>query len=353
MSKTVLLKATLDVGMPGPEHFEIVQSPVPAVGDGLLVELHAISADPYMRGQMRSTGGYKAGKPMAGFVSGRVLESKLPEWKAGDLFGGNLPYVSVQAVSAAQLQASPFRRLTELVSEKELGLGIGALGMPGATAYGGLIGILRPKTGDTIWVSGAAGAVGGMVGMIAKNVYGCTVIGSAGGPEKCNLVTKKFGFDHCIDYKTCNSTKDFIKAIRKVSPKGIDMYFENVGGMHFEAAMSCLRPNGRVAVCGAIAGYNDAKPTPEKIHITNLIYNLQRVEGFTCEPWLVGGRDDFLGDMAKWIKEGKVKVEETFFDGIESFGTAFQSLFVGGNTGKVVLRVGPQYGGGSTPSARL
>lgn len=211
--------------------------------------------------------------------------------------------------------------------------------MPGSTAYGGLIDILRPKKGETVWVSGAAGAVGGMVGMLAKNVFGCRVIGSAGGPEKCKMVVEKFGFDECVDYKACRSTKELIMALRKVSPKGIDMYFENVGGMHFEAAMSCLRPKGRVAVCGVISGYNDAKLPPNKVNLGNMIYTGQRIEGFECSPWLLGKRGNFLQDMAKWVQEGKVTIQETRFEGLESFGSAFRALFVGGNTGKVVVRV--------------
>mmetsp|Transcript_57878 Transcript_57878/g.134843 ORF Transcript_57878/g.134843 Transcript_57878/m.134843 type:complete len:348 (-) Transcript_57878:346-1389(-) len=347
MAKTVVLKVNLDEGLPGPEHFEIVGSPLPKIGDGLLVQLLALSPDPYMRGRIRSGGDFKAGRPMAGFVSGKVLESKLPEWEAGDLFGGMLPFTTVQAVSAASLRANPFRKLTGLLTESEIGLGIGVLGMPGATAYGGFIGVLRPAAGETLWVSGAAGAVGSMVGMIAKKVYGCKVIGSAGGPEKCRLVVEKFGFDHCIDYKRCSRTRDLVTELHRVAPGGIDMYFENVGGIHFEAAMTCLRARGRVAVCGAISGYNDAVPTPNKIHITNMIYSFQRIEGFTCGPWLSGKEGNFLSDMAGWVREGKVKVEETMFEGLESFGQAFQSLFVGANTGKVVVRTG------GIPSARL
>lgn len=211
------------------------------------------------------------------------------------------------------------------------------MGMPGATAYGGLIDVLRPNHGETIWVSGAGGAVGSMVGQIAKNVYGCTVIGSAGGPEKCEYVCEAFGFDHCVDYKTCSKTKDLIVALRKVAPDGIDMYFENVGGMHFEAAMSCLKIGGRVAVCGTISNYNDGRPPPTEIHISNMIYSGQRIEGFVCTPWLSGAQGNFLEDMAGWIKEGKVKVEETLFEGAETYGEGFQSLFTGGNYGKVVV----------------
>mmetsp|Transcript_37970 Transcript_37970/g.118468 ORF Transcript_37970/g.118468 Transcript_37970/m.118468 type:complete len:346 (+) Transcript_37970:72-1109(+) len=341
MAKTVILKTSLDEGIPGPEHFEVREVPLPRLGDGLLVQLLALSPDPYMRGRIRTGADFKPGGSMGGYVSGRVSESNLPDWKAGDLFGAMLPFTTVQAVSAAELKASQFRKLTGLISEADISLGVGALGMPGATAYGGFIGVLRPQVGETLWVSGAAGAVGSMVGMLAKHVYGCKVIGSAGGPEKCRLVMEKFGFDHCIDYKKCSRARDLITELRRVAPHGIDMYFENVGGIHFEAAMSCLQVRGRVAVCGAISGYNDARPSPNKIHITNMIYSFQRVEGFTAGPWLLGQEGEFLKDMATWVREGKLRVQETFFDGIESFGEAFKSLFVGGNTGKVVVRTAP------------
>ena len=226
--------------MPGPEHFEVVESAAPALGDGILVELLALSADPYMRGGLKEP--LRDGKPrtMAGYVSGRVLESAVSDWAAGDLFGASLPYADVQAISAEQLKRIQIWKLTGLIEEADISHGIGAMGMPGATAYGGLIDVLRPNQGDTIWVSGAGGAVGSMVGMIAKNVYGCTVIGSAGGPEKCAHVCKEFGFDHCVDYRACESTGDLVRALRSVMglgpgdmglEKGIDMYFENVGGV--------------------------------------------------------------------------------------------------------------------------
>jgi len=250
-----------------------------------------------------------------------------------------------QVISAEDLKQNPLRKLTGLVPEQHLSYGVGVLGMPGSTAYGGLIDILQPVRGQTLWVSGAAGAVGSMVGQIAKNVFGCTVIGSAGGPKKCALCKELFGFDAMVDYKECTSALDLVKALQNVAPKGIDMYFENVGGMHFEAAMSCLRRGGRVAICGAISVYNDGKPQPNTLHVTNMIYTQQRIEGFVCDPWLSGKRGAFLQDMAKWAKEGKVKVTETHFDGIGSFGEAFQALFTGGNVGKVVVDTKPPLAG--------
>jgi len=341
MSRSVVLVSHVDVGVPGPEHFQITDTPWPALpGGGLIVQLHVLSADPYMRRLLKPgmPDAWKLGEPISGFVSGEVLSSESKEWAVGELFGAVLPFTTVQAISSTMLRKAPLRRLTGLLQKEQLGRGIGALGMPGSTAYGGLIDVLQPKQGDVLWVSGAAGAVGSMVGQMAKHVFGCTVIGSAGGPKKCAMVIEEFGFDHCVDYKQCGTTKELIVALRKVAPNGIDCYFENVGGMHFEAAMSCLRPKGRVAVCGAISGYNDARPAPNKIHISNMIYSQQRIEGFVCTPWLSGEQGNFLEDMAGWTREGKVKVKETSFEGIECFGEAFQSLFVGGNMGKVVVK---------------
>lgn len=162
---------------PGPEHFEVTELATPALGDGILVELLTLSADPYMRGGLKMPLEGDKPRTMSGYVSGRVLESAVDGWAAGDLFGASLPYVDVQAISADQLKRLQIWKLTGLIGEADISHGIGAMGMPGATAYGGLIDVLRPNHGDTIWVSGAGGAVGSMVGQIAKNVYGCTVIG--------------------------------------------------------------------------------------------------------------------------------------------------------------------------------
>ena len=233
-------------------------------------------------------------------------------------------------------------KLSGKVTDTTISYGIGVLGMPGSTAYGGLIDILRPKQGETIFISAASGAVGSLVGLIAKNIFNCTVIGSCGGPQKCEIVTKELGFDHVIDYKlpeNC-SAEGLANSLKAVAPDGIDMYFENVGGIHFEAAMANLRAGGRVAVCGAISEYNQAAPPQLAIkNVANLIYKAQRVEGFLCVPWLYRQKGNFHEDMYQWLTEGKVVAKESFFDGIESWPTAFRALFTGENIGKVVVRV--------------
>lgn len=348
-SKAVHLKAYCDEGLVGPEHFEIRTTTVDpeSVKDGeIAVRVLAMSADPYLRSLVKSVNLFtgapaelKIGGIMSGFVAGKVLASKSANWSVGDLLGAHLPFATVQVVPEALVKAVPMWKLTGIVSEDDISQGIGALGMPGATAYGGFLDVLQPKEGQTLFVSGAAGAVGGMVGMIAKSVFKCKVIGSCGGPEKCDFVKKEFGFDHAIDYKTIPDADALKKALKEVAPEGIDMYFDNVGGMHFVAAFNSLRPYGRIAVCGGISQYSTSKPEQLAINPLQMIYTFQRVEGFVSQPWLTGQRGTFLKDMGAWVKEGKVRVQETVFEGIEQWPEAFRSLFTGANTGKVVVRV--------------
>ena len=347
-SKNLHLKESIDFGLAGPENFEIKETSISSddlVDGDVLVQVLAISADPYLRNSIKKTAGAmnagtnKQGEIMQGFVSGKVLRSNNPAWVEGDFFGAHSHFSTVQIVSKAA--ANGFWKLTDLIEgEHQISLGIGMLGMPGSTAYGGLLDVLKVKAGETIFVSAAAGAVGGLVGMIAKNVYGCKVIGSCGGPAKCALIKEKYGFDHAIDYKTVKDAAALIAALKEVAPDGIDMYFESVGGMHFEAAFASLRTGGRIAVCGEIAEYSAEHPNLSSISLMNMIYTNQRIEGYLCGPWLRRERGDFVTDIARWIKEGKVSLqEESVTNGIENWPAAFNSLFTGANVGKVVVRV--------------
>lgn len=278
---------------------------------------------------------------MAGFVAGKVLASLNDSWKENDLFGGNLPFSTIQNLSKEALTTTLLWKLTDLIDESQISLGIGILGMPGATAYGGLVDTLRPSIskGEVLFVSGAAGAVGSMVGMIAKHVYGCRVIGSCGSEEKGRLIVDKFGFDRFINYKDHGTASELTAALKDAAPEGIDMYFENVGGIHFEAAMNCLRPRGRVAICGQISEYNHAAPAPCVFYPLRMIYSSQRIEGFVSTTWLRDPESAWLAAMHDWWKEGKVMPEETLFAGIEHWPEGFLSLFRGANTGKVVVLV--------------
>eukprot|EP00164_Ancoracysta_twista_P000567 GFYU01000751.1.p1 GENE.GFYU01000751.1~~GFYU01000751.1.p1 ORF type:complete len:350 (+),score=114.14 GFYU01000751.1:59-1108(+) len=344
VSKTVVFIDAFE-GVPGPEHFRIEEKPAPKVEDladgDIIVEVKAISADPYLRGRLRSssTDPRKAGSPMDGFVSGKVIASKTDAWAVGDLFGAALPFTTVQHIPAAHLSKVLIWKLTGIVEESNISHGIGILGMPGSTAYGGLIDILRPEEGQTIWVSAASGAVGSLVGQIAKKIYKCKVIGTAGGEEKCKILKEKFGFDVAIDYRKYSTAESLAAAVKEHAPKGIDMYFENVGGISFDAAFSILGHGGRIAVCGGISQYNEKESVKNSINPLQMIYTAQRVEGFVCHPWLTGKKGNFLKDMAKWYADGTFVVEETFFDGVENWPNAFTALFTGANVGKVVVKV--------------
>lgn len=355
-TKTVWLKAPLDEGCPGPEHFEIRTKNIrtDALNDGeLILKVMVMSADPYLRGQIKSknplTSSKNATEPpkaraMRGFVAGKIMRSKNKEWVVGDYMGAALEFSTVQRLSEEDLKKTVSWKLTGMVTDETISLGVGVLGMPGSTAYGGLIDVLRPIKGQTLFVSAASGAVGSIVGQIGKNVFGLTTIGSCGGPEKAVYIKKKFGFDASIDYKKLTGShekrvEDLTAELKRCAPEGIDMYFENVGGVFFESALAALRPHGRIAVCGCISGYNAKERPMSKLYIGQMIYTFQRIEGFVCSPWLRGERGNFLKDMGKWVKEGKVNAEETFFEGIESWPLAFQSLFTGKKRGKVVVRI--------------
>eukprot|EP00592_Proboscia_alata_P009458 CAMPEP_0194361478 /NCGR_PEP_ID=MMETSP0174-20130528/9062_1 /TAXON_ID=216777 /ORGANISM="Proboscia alata, Strain PI-D3" /LENGTH=381 /DNA_ID=CAMNT_0039133707 /DNA_START=32 /DNA_END=1177 /DNA_ORIENTATION=- len=356
VAKTVRLIDYLDEGVPGPEHFTIGEGPVPTLtldGDGdILIQVVAMSADPYLRVGIKPGGGKNPGDAMNGFVSGFVLASNSEKWIPGDFVGAATDFTNIQVLTKAAQAKTMIWKLTGFLDAEHLSYGVGILGMPGSTAYGGLIDVLKPNKGETLFVSAACGAVGGLVGQIAKTQYNCNVVGSCGGDEKGAIILDKFKFDHHVDYKKCDDEAALAAALKAAAPDGIDMYFENVGGMHFEVAMSALRPKGRIAVCGCIANYNNSSANADgqqtspggavfnRINIGAMIYSAQRIEGFVCMPWLTGQKGNFLSDMAKWLHEGAFAVpEETHFQGIENWAAGFQSLFTGANKGKVVIMV--------------
>jgi NADPH-dependent curcumin reductase CurA len=344
LSKSLILVQNQDEGLPESTTFRIDINEVnidnlknSLLPNQLLVQLLVASADPYLRGQIKSTGSFKAGQVMQCFVAGKVLHSTHNDWIEGDLFGANLPVTSIQVISPQS--TGMLWKLTSYLDEEHISQGVGVLGMPGSTAYAGIEGILRPNQNETIFISAASGAVGGLSGMIAKHKYNCKVIGSAGGEEKCALVTSAFKYDHCINYKNANNADELTAMLKEVAPEGIDMYFENVGGMHFEAAMRTLRVKGRVAVCGQIAEYNKKEITYTPVNIMGMIYTQQRIEGFLCFDWLVGKKGKFLEEMSGWLKEGLLHVQESHYEGLEKWPEAFHDLFTGKNLGKVVVHI--------------
>lgn len=319
---------------PDDQHFELVEQAIEPLKDGqILVENHVMSVDPYMRGRMRDTKSYvppfQVGQPLEGGAVGQVVESKHSQYKTGDFvlhsFGWR-NFATIEVGKDPQLMP---------VDPKlaPIGAYLGVLGMPGLTAYSGILRLGELKADDTVFVSAAAGAVGSVVGQIAR-IKGATVIGSAGGNEKCQYLQKELGFHHTIDYRSEN----LFDALKQHAPKGVDIYFDNVGGSHLEAAISAMNLHGRIVICGMIAQYNDPKANTGPKNMIEIIPKRLTIKGL-----LVMDHYDLLGkfieDMAGWIQQGELKYQETVFEGIVQAPKAFQGLFTGGNTGKMLVRL--------------
>ncbi len=318
--------------MVGPEHFDYVEEPVPELADGqVLVKTAYISLDPAMRGWMAEGRSYippvQIGEVMRAGTVGEVVESKGQKLAVGDRVTG---WLGVQEYAVCD-ENTVFK-----VDAGEIPLTtfLGALGMPGVTAYFGLLDVGAAKEGETVVVSGAAGAVGSVVGQIAK-IKGCRVVGIAGGPEKCAWIVDELGFDAAIDYKN----EDVGEALRKHCPEGIDVYFDNVGGEILDAALARLARGARVVICGAISQYNNMTSMRGPSNYMSLLVNRARMEGFVVIDYM-GRAPEAVGEMAGWIAEGKLVAREDVVEGFESFPEALQKLFRGENVGKLVLKVG-------------
>jgi NADPH-dependent curcumin reductase CurA len=232
---------------------------------------------------------------------------------------------------AFRAPAERVQQLGDLAASPSAYLGI--MGMPGMTAYTGLLAAASLKDGETVFVSGAAGAVGSVAGQIAK-VKRCRVVGSAGSPEKVRWLMDDLGFDHAFDYRDA----DLRAELRKGAPEGLDVYFDNVGGDHLQAAIGCMREFGRIALCGAISMYNDTEPAPGPSNLPRAIGMGLNIRGFLVRHY-GHMRDDFLRDMGRWLADGSITYRETVYDGIESAPAAFIGLFTGANLGKMVVRL--------------
>jgi len=330
-SREIRLK-TRPVGTPTPENFEVasVDLPDPGPGEALVRNLW-MSVDPYMRGRMYDRESYvppfQIGEALQGGAVGQVVASNDPALKAGDLVESMFGWREAFVAPAGILQKLP-------ASNAPPQAYLGVLGMPGMTAYTGLLNIGDPKPGETVFVSGAAGAVGSIVAQIAK-IKGCTVIGSVGSDDKAAWL-KSVGVDHVVNYKTCG---DLLAAVRAVAPKGIDVYFDNVGGEHLEVALELARPFARFAECGMISQYNNTEPTPGPRNLIYIVGKSIKIQGFIVSSFY-GQRPQFLADMTQWIADGKIKWEETVETGIENAPNAFLNLFSGGNTGKMLVKLG-------------
>jgi len=316
-------------GMPTMDNFELKPLEDRPLGEGEVRVRNAwLSVDPYMRGRMNDVKSYvppfQVGGPLEGGAVGRVVESRAQGLAEGDTVFHMLGWRE-EAVGSAQA----FNKVPPMPVPDEAWLG--NLGLTGGTAYFGLLRAAQAKEGDIVFVSAAAGAVGSAVVQIAK-AKGMTVIGSAGGADKCAWV-KALGADAVVDYKA----EPIVQGLQKAAPKGIDVYFDNVGGDHLDAALAAARNNARFAICGMIEGYNGAPSVPLR-YISRIIAARIRLQGFIYTDFL-GEVAQFYRDMGGWLASGRVKSRETVRDGIEAAPDAFLDLFRGGNTGKMLVRL--------------
>jgi NADPH-dependent curcumin reductase CurA len=331
VTREVVLRSR-PVGWPTPEDFELVERELPPLEDGqLLVRNVVMSVDPYMRGRMSDAKSYAPpfalDEAMLGGAVGVVEESRGAGIEAGDhvlhgLGWRDLAVVDAQAARVVDVSAAPASTY------------LGVLGMTGLTAYAGLKRIAGLVPGDIVFVSGAAGAVGGVAGQVAKALGAPRVIGSAGTDDKVSYVRDELGFDAAFNYRDGKVSR----LLREAAPDGVDVYFDNVGGEHLEAAIGSLRLRGRIAICGAISAYNATEPAPGPRNLARLIQTRGRIEGF-----LVGDHADLVGEYQElatgWLAAGTLTSRETFVDGLDHAVDAFLGLLRGQNTGKMIVRL--------------
>ena len=323
-------------GMPTAANFALVETPIPTPAKGqFLVRNIFMSVDPYMRGRMMDRESYvppfQVGQAMDGGSVGQVVASAHDGFTAGD-------YVCGFAAGGWReywlSDGTMMQKVDPTVAP--LGAYLGVLGMPGLTAYSGFLRIGQPKPGETVFVSAAAGAVGSLVCQIAK-LKGCYVVGSVGSDEKAEWLKREAGVDAVVNYKTCGNLE---AAVKQTAPRGIDIYFENVGGEHLDVALSLMNRLGRIVACGMIAQYNAAEPPPGPRNIILVVGKSITMQGFIVTNYL-DMVPAFFMEVGQWIREGKIKWEETVVEGIENAPKAFLGLFSGANAGKMLVRLGP------------
>lgn len=341
-NKAVFLK-DYPKGMPTEALFDVREVETPAPGKGeMLCRTVWMSVDPYMRGRMRPDiksyiPPFSLDRPLEGGAVSEVIESNIDGYKPGDYVvdftGGWKEYY----VSRGERTQKVDPNLAPLSAY------LGVLGMPGMTAWAGVTQILKPKEGDTMFVSGAAGAVGSVVCQLGK-IKGCRVIGSAGSKAKCDWLEKEAGVDVALNYKDYKNAYELTKALSEAAPKGVDCYFENVGGMHLEAALNCIAFGGRIALCGMISMYNLTEHEPGPPNLVNMVARGVMARGFIVSEYMDKAME-FAAEVAPLLAQGKIKFQESVYEGLDKAPEAFIGLFKGENFGKAVVRVGSDKSG--------
>jgi NADPH-dependent curcumin reductase len=333
--------AARPVGLPGPECWQLIEEPVaePAEG-GVLVKVLALSLDPAMRGWMNEGKSYippvGIGEVMRAGGVGVVVASTHPGFAVGDRVAGGPGVQEYWLVPADQVMRSGLSKIDLRLGTLTQWLNV--LGMPGMTGYFGLMDVGQPQAGETLVVSGAAGAVGQTVGQLAR-IKGCRVVGIAGGPDKCRWVVEELGFDACIDYKAGSSAVR--EGLKQHCPAGVDIYFDNVGGEILDTVLTRINRRARIVICGAISQYNNTTPVQGPKNYLSLLVNRARMEGIVVFDY-VDRYPVAIAEMAGYLKDGRMKSREDVVEGgVAAFPGALPLLFNGGNFGKLVLQVAP------------
>lgn len=327
-----ILFASRPTGMPDESNFKMIEDSIPTISDGeVLIKTLYISVDPYMRGRMSEAKSYaepyKVGELFIGGMVGKVLESKNPRFTSGQIVEGRLDWAEYNVSNGSDIR-KVFPDLAPITTALHV------LGMPGLTAYFGLLYIGQPKEGETVVISGASGAVGSIVGQIAK-LKGCRVVGIAGADDKCSFLTEELGFDAAINYKT---TENLRKALKEACPNGVDVYFDNVGGAVSDAVMARINFQSRTVICGQISQYNLEKPELGPRVAGQLLTTSSLMKGFIVSDYAEHNKEGLV-QLAQWVKEGKIQYRENIVEGFENTVQAFLGLFRGENIGKQLVKV--------------
>jgi NADPH-dependent curcumin reductase CurA len=332
-----ILLAARPRGEPTLDNFRLVEVDIPTPGPGeMLLRTVYLSLDPYMRGRMNAGPSYAAPVEVGGVMEGgtvcAVVQSNIPQYQAGDIVAARTGWQEYALSTGQGMQKiDPARG--------PISYALGVLGMPGLTAYTGLLNIGKPQPGETLVVAAASGAVGSVVGQIAK-IKGCRVIGIAGGEAKCRFVTEELGFDACLDHRQ----PDLTERLRAACPNGIDIYFENVGGAVFEAVLPLLNNFARIPVCGLIAHYSAAElpagPNRVPLLMQSILVKRLTFRGFIVTDFSSQFRE-FVTDMSEWLRTGRIKYREDITDGLENAPRELIGLLKGANFGKKIIRVSP------------